>query len=62
MYEMALRRQDILELTFNHFKDLEAADDGGFSIRFKCVKQNVEREVSISKFAIEQVEHYRTLK
>ena len=38
MYEMALRRQDILELTFAHFKDLVASTDGGFEIQFKCVK------------------------
>ena len=41
MYEMALRRQDILTLTFNHFKNLDASDDGGLTIRFMCIKQNV---------------------
>ena len=62
MYELALRRQDAIELTFNHFKNLKKSEEGGYTISFKCVKQGVTREVTISENAVSQVMAYQRMK
>lgn len=48
MHEMALRRQDAMILTFADFINSKTANDGSRLIRFKCVKQNVYREVAVT--------------
>ena len=61
MYEMALRRQDAIQLTYSHFMNEGSARSDAYCIKFDCVKQKAKRTIEISLAAREAVFKYRTL-
>ena len=60
MYEMALRRQDAVLLTYEHFMNTDNLNDDSYYIEFKCVKQNEDRNIEISSAARDAVLKYRS--
>ena len=59
MHEMALRRQDVVELTFNHFMNEKSLEHNSYFIEFYCSKQDTNRTVEISTRARDAVFAYR---
>ena len=61
MYEMALRRQDVIELTYSQFLNEINLRADAYCIKFYCTKQNSYRTVDISLDARDAVLQYRNL-
>ena len=61
MYEMALRRQDAIELTYSHFMKEDKVRRDAYCIKFHCVKQNLERTIDISLNARQAVLDFRRM-
>lgn len=59
MYEMALRRQDAVLLTYKHFMNPKMLKEDCYYIEFHCVKQDKDRTVEISLAARNAVLKYR---
>lgn len=51
MYEMAMRRQDAVQLTFKHFMNTRNVMSDSYVIKFKCTKQGKSRVIEISNAA-----------
>ena len=51
MYEMAMRRQDAVQLTFKHFINPENVSGEGYIVKFKCTKQGKSRVIEIPQAA-----------
>ena len=59
MYEMALRRQDAVLLTYKHFMNKNMLKKDCYFIEFHCEKQDLDRTVEISLAARDAVLKYR---